>query len=56
MSSNRTHEILSSVFCAPMITGTIHSEVEDLSKKTTGTVEEIRQGIINLQLLNLIFM
>jgi transposase len=48
MSYNRTHEVLSSVFGVPISTGTIHSMVEDLSEKTTGTVEEIRQAIINL--------
>jgi len=48
MSYNRTHEVLSSVFGVPISTGTIHSMVEDLGKKATGTVEEIRQAIIDL--------
>lgn len=48
MSYNRTHEVLSSVFGVPISPGTIHSMVEDLSDKTTGTVEEIRQAIIDL--------
>ncbi|MGL5677965.1 MAG: IS66 family transposase [Cellulosilyticaceae bacterium] len=45
VSINRTHEILSDLFCIPISTGTIHKMVTECADRLTTIVEEIRSQL-----------
>ena len=47
VSINRTHEILSDLFCIPISTGTIHKMVTECAGKLTSVVEVIKSRVIN---------
>ena len=47
VSINRTHEILSDLFCIPISTGTIHKMVTECAGKLTSVVEVIKSHVIN---------
>ena len=46
VSINRTHEILSDLFCIPISTGTIHKMVTECAKKVVPIVSIIKEKII----------
>ena len=46
VSINRTHDLVSGLFCIPISTGTIHKMVTECAAKLAGTVERIKQEII----------
>ncbi len=46
VSINRTHEILSDLFCIPISTGTIHKMVTECAQKITPVVKMIKEKII----------
>jgi transposase len=52
VSINRTHEILSGVFGIPISTGTISSMVTECAGKVAGTVNEIKEAIIEKPLIH----
>ena len=52
VSINRTHEILGSVFCIPLSTGTIKNMVSRLAGSLSGTYEDIRQRMTALGLIH----
>ena len=45
VSINRTHDLLSGLFCIPISTGTIHKMVTECAKRLQPTVEKIREKI-----------
>lgn len=45
VSINRTHEILSDLFCIPISTGTIHKMVTKCAGKLTSIIEEIKSRV-----------
>lgn len=45
VSINRTHDLLSGLFCIPISTGTIHKMVTECAKRIQPTVEKIREKI-----------
>lgn len=45
VSINRTHEILSDLFCIPISTGTIHKMVTECADQLTSIVEEIKSHL-----------
>lgn len=46
VSINRTHEILSDLFCIPISTGTIHKMVTECAKKILPIIDEIKEKLI----------
>src|SRR5215469_4912200 len=52
VSINRTHEILSGVFGVPISCGTISAMISGCAQKVSGTVDEIKAGIIQEPLIH----
>ena len=52
VSINRTHELLSDLFCIPISTGTIHKMVTECAKKLGPTIEHIRQKLLGSSIIH----
>ncbi|WP_083461546.1 IS66 family transposase [Cellulosilyticum ruminicola] len=46
VSINRTHEILSNLFCIPISTGTIHKMVTECAQKILPVIDVIKEKMI----------
>jgi len=52
VSINRTHELLSDLFCIPISTGTIHKIVTECAQKINPVVEQIREKILQSSIIH----
>lgn len=52
VSINRTHELLSDLFCIPISTGTIHKMVAECAGKLSSVVESIRGKLLKSPIIH----